>query len=209
VRVIETKVYLFAELSDRAKDVARDWYREGEMMDFSDTVETEDFETICTILGITLKTRSVPLMSGKTRQEPCIWYNVGGHQGDGACFEGTYSYGVQSSRLIRKHAPEDKELHRIADTLAEVQRTYQYLLSATVTAGRETYSRCTHIDVQHETRGYVDEDIAEPVAGALRDLMDWYYKYLQAEYDYRMSDDAVDESIEANEYEFTEDGKRA
>lgn len=29
MRVIETKVYEFAELSDEAKAVARDWYREG------------------------------------------------------------------------------------------------------------------------------------------------------------------------------------
>jgi hypothetical protein len=32
---------------------------------------------------------------------------------------------------------------------------------------------------------------------------------LEADYDYRMGNEAVDESIEANEYEFDEEGERA
>lgn len=32
---------------------------------------------------------------------------------------------------------------------------------------------------------------------------------MQKEMDYRLSDEAVDEDIRANEYEFTEEGKRA
>jgi hypothetical protein len=41
------------------------------------------------------------------------------------------------------------------------------------------------------------------------DLASWLYDQLHAEYDYQNSDECVDESIEANEYEFDEDGDRA
>ena len=39
-------------------------------------------------------------------------------------------------------------------------------------------------------------------------FMQWMYRQLEAEYDYRNSDEQIDKSITANEYEFTEDGKR-
>ena len=70
--VICTTVYKFLELSDAAKDKARSWYRElGPHDDWWDAVY-EDFERICDILGIRLKTTPVRLMGGGTRQKPCI-----------------------------------------------------------------------------------------------------------------------------------------
>ena len=43
----------------------------------------------------------------------------------------------------------------------------------------------------------------------LRDLMKWLYKTLETEYDYLNSDEQVDETIKANEYEFTVAGDLA
>ena len=69
--IIETTVYQFEELSDGAKEKARAWYREGACdHDWHDFI-FEDFVMICTILGITLKTRPVKLMGGGTRSDPC------------------------------------------------------------------------------------------------------------------------------------------
>ena len=86
--VICTTVYQFPELSDAAKEKARSWYRElGPHDDWWDAVY-EDFERICDILGVRLKTRPVRLMGGGTREKPCIWFSGFWSQGDGACFEG-------------------------------------------------------------------------------------------------------------------------
>ncbi len=41
----------------------------------------------------------------------------------------------------------------------------------------------------------------------LKELLKCYYKQLQNEYHYRVSKDAIIETIESNEYEFTENGK--
>ena len=89
--IICTTVYQFPELSDAAKEKARSWYRElGPHDDWWDAVY-EDFERVCEILSIRLKTTPVRLMGGGTRAKPCIWFSGFWSQGDGACFEGHVS----------------------------------------------------------------------------------------------------------------------
>jgi hypothetical protein len=43
----------------------------------------------------------------------------------------------------------------------------------------------------------------------MRDFADWIYKQLEAEHNYQMSDEQIDESIKCNEVEFSEDGSYA
>ena len=43
----------------------------------------------------------------------------------------------------------------------------------------------------------------------MRDFAQWIYDSLEKEYEYQMSDEFVTENIEANEYEFDEEGNRA
>ena len=81
--VICTTVYQFPELSEAAKEKARSWYRDlGPHDDWWDAVY-EDFERVCEILGIRLKTRTVRLVGGRTREDPCIWFSGFWSQGDG------------------------------------------------------------------------------------------------------------------------------
>ncbi len=73
-RTVETVVYAIEELTEAAKDSARAWYR-GSCLEHEwyDAV-FEDFETICRILGVTLRTSSVRLMGGGTREKPHLWF---------------------------------------------------------------------------------------------------------------------------------------
>ena len=115
--IICTTVYQFPELSDAAKEKARSWYRElGPHDDWWDAVY-EDFERVCEILGIRLKTTPVRLMGGGTRAKPCIWFSGFWSQGDGACFEGYWSHAKGAAARIRDYAPTDATLHGIADRL--------------------------------------------------------------------------------------------
>ena len=52
------------------------------------------------------------------------------------------------------------------------------------------------------------EDAEDAVIEALRDLARWLYRQLERERDYLSSDEAVDETIAANEFTFTETGQR-
>jgi hypothetical protein len=53
----------------------------------------------------------------------------------------------------------------------------------------------------------LDEDIEELEEEFLKSLLEDYSIMLQTECDYLMSEKAIIETIEANEYEFTQDGK--
>jgi hypothetical protein len=205
MREVTSTVYQFSELSDSAKETARQWYRG--CMDSSDYSESiiEDAMQVAAILGIEIATRPVKLMGGTTRQDPCIFWSGFCSQGDGACFEGWYSYKKGSTKAIRAYAPQDKTLHHIADHLASWQCVNFYRLQAKMKA---TYGNHMTVDVhdgEYEYRAVPEEGIRD----LMRQFADWIYRQLEKEYEYQTSDSAVEESIEANEYEFTEEGERA
>ncbi len=72
-QVIETVVYPIGELDDSAKDAARAWYRQHCMDHAWYDFVYEDFETVCTILGIALRTSPATLAGGATREEPHVY----------------------------------------------------------------------------------------------------------------------------------------
>jgi hypothetical protein len=206
-----TTVYQFPELSDAAKEKARSWYREAEFHDDWWDAVYDDFERICDILGVSLKTRPVRLMGGGTRQKPRIWFSGFSSQGDGACFEATVQHAKGAAREIRAYAPKDRTLHGIADRLQAVQRQNSYQLQADVThRGRYYHEYCMIIEVIRDspTGQAPTDDSEEIVVDALRDLARWLYRQLEAEYDHLTSDETVEEGIVINEYTFTEGGRR-
>lgn len=168
----------------------------------------DDFSQICTILGIELD-KDEPSFYG-------FW-----SQGDGASWTGRYRANGLSLTMpsgyvatyelapakIREHAPQDEELHRIADEMSMVARIY-YPAYARVT--RMTATRYVHENtmVIEQIEPFDDaEDFADEVTRTLeaallelfRDLARWLYKSLEAEYDHLTSDEAVAETLEANE----------
>jgi len=209
--IVETTVYRLGELSADAKDRARAWYREGAFDHDRHEFIFDDFERVCEILGVRLRTRAVPLYGGGTRQKPCIYFSGFWSQGDGACFEGSYSHARGAPRKIRDHAPKDGELHRIADALQAIQRRNFYQLHAGVShRGRYCHEYCMVISVERDSPIYQDmtADAEDAVTEALRDLARWFYRQLEREYEFLLSDEVVDEAIAANEYTFTSSGRR-
>jgi hypothetical protein len=209
--IIETIVYSFDELSEEAKEKARDWYRQGAFDDDWYCAVYSDFEQICEILGISLASVPVRLYGGGTRRRPCIWFSGFASQGDGACFEGNYLYVRGSARAIRAYAPKDVELHRIADTLRAAQWSNFFQLGARL-SHRGRYYHEYSMEIAVDRGSPVDQAMTpnaeEDVAEALRDLAHWLYGKLEDEYDYLTSDEVVDEAITANGYSFTEAGER-
>jgi hypothetical protein len=64
------------------------------------------------------------------------------------------------------------------------------------------------VDDEDKAYSFTNELHDEELAEALRAFMKWIYRQLEREYDYLTSDEAIAESIIANEYEFTEEGER-
>ena len=210
-RTVETVVYALAELSDAAKERARAWYRETCLDHEWYEAVFEDFEAICVILGVTLRTSPVPLMGGGTRDNPHVFFRGFWSQGDGACFEGAYAHARGSAKGIRAHAPTDTELHGIADALQDVARRNFYELTADIRhRGHYCHEYCMAIEVERDspTGQAMTEGAEDTVIEALRDLARWLYRQLQREYEYLTSDAIVDETIAVNGWSFTEGGCR-
>ncbi|MDE0407814.1 MAG: antitoxin of toxin-antitoxin stability system [Alphaproteobacteria bacterium] len=210
-RIIETTVYTIDELSDAAREHARAWYREScldyEWYDFV----YEDFGTICRILGVTLRTSPMRLYGGGTRDKPHLNFSGFWSQGDGACFAGRYCYARGAAKAIRVHAPQDTELHRIADELQTAQRRNFFQLHGTIRqTGRYCHEYTMAIEVERDSPTWqpVTDGAEDTVIEVMRDLARWLYRQLRQEYEHLTSDDAIDETVADNGWTFTVRGER-
>ncbi|MCK5603675.1 antitoxin of toxin-antitoxin stability system [Candidatus Pacearchaeota archaeon] len=200
IDTVETTVFKFDELSEKAQQTAIEkLYNLNTDYNWWDY---EDAKQAAACIGIEIDD---------------IWFSGFSSQGDGACFEGSYSYQKGGVKAIKDCAPQDERLHQIAMNLQETQRKSFYGLSATVKhSGHYYHEYCTDISVSEcrtlrdgcESEGYASIEAHEAIEEALRDFMRWIYKQLEKDYYYLTSEEAIKESIEANEYEFTGNGER-
>lgn len=205
--VIETTtrtLYKFDELSDDAKEKARDWYREAGAGDQWWDCVYEQAVTAAKALGIELDTKN-------KGSSPAIYFSGFCSQGDGACFEGTWRYkkGWRSA-LLHEFGPGESlnTLLDIGQQLTAATSPHFYKLIAVCThRGHYYHSGCMQVEVEHDDDRYRDIGNAEgDVTQLLRDFADWIYERLEEEDEHLNSDETVDENIVANEYMFTEDG---
>lgn len=196
-------IYTFDELTPKAKEKARQWYREAQAGDDWYESSFDDAKQIALLMGIDIKN---------------IFFRGFSSQGDGACFEGSYKYAKGSVKAVKEYAPTDLELHRIATALALVQKEWRNAVSATVKhSGHYYHERCTDIDVTLDYSKWTDSEEATPdltlqaetdITELLRDFMKWIYSQLEKESDFRESDETVDDNIRGNDYTFDVHGKR-
>ena len=191
MRTASVNVYQFGELSDKAKEKAREWY--PSCIDSSDYDATEeDCKTIAKMLGI---------------EEPTLYWSGFCSQGDGACLIGKWRSTDVDVEKLKEHAPKDEHLHNIAARIEafkhEGDHDGDYLTCKITHRGHYYHERSTDFEFENEPEDF-DSDEFE---AAMIELNRWCYKQLEEQDRWLHSDENVDECIEANEYEFTEDGK--
>ena len=204
-------VCTFDELSDSAKETARGWMRNCEIEDFGQDTESLYYSALAAakILGIDFDDK------GK-RSEPDIRWSGFSSQGDGASFVGSYSHSPNSPARILSEFPTDTALHAIADGLDAMQCGYKLLtghrINADIRQSGNYYHEMTMSlsDVLDSETGEMeyDEAMETLLLDLMRDFARWIYKSLEAEYDYRLSDENIEERIGDGEYQFdAETGK--
>ncbi|MDD5056585.1 MAG: hypothetical protein PHQ60_02330 [Sideroxydans sp.] len=216
MRTLCKPVFNFSELSEAAKEKARAWYRETSASDQWYESVYEDVANIADILGIDIRNRKVSYRNGTTSYDGInIGFSGFSSQGDGAHFEGRYSYVRGAAKEIREYPSQDADLHRIADELQAIQRKNFYGITANVKhSGHYQHENCTNIEVEitddrHGNQRYVSIEVHEQVEEVLRNFMRWIYRSLEKEYDFFVSNEAVDENIAMNGYEFSSNGDRS
>lgn len=223
----EVTTYKYEELDEKAKAKARDWYREACAGDegYAEFV-LEDAKHIAPMLGVDLATREIKLRNGETRRGAKIYYSGFWSQGDGASFYGAFYAENIDTQALANHAPNNAEsneaLWKVAARFAEIKSKYgKRGLSAKIDAHPGNYSHSNMMRFEWDTDEYEGEedeqvkvdynltrDEEKECEAALRSFADWIYRQLEEAYNYANSDESVAESIEANEYDFTADGRR-
>lgn len=129
-------------------------------------------------------------------------------QGDGAHFEGTFSYKKGAIAAVKDYAPLDEKLHKIVNEYVSVQRKAFYKLSGSVKhSGTYSHSGCTDIDIQHSDDMY--RDIGErydEMKDVLRSFMDWIYEQLEDDYNAQTQEDSAKDYYESSDTAFDEKG---
>ena len=221
-RTVEQTVYQFHELSDRAKGRVRQWLWEGDY-DWWDGVY-EDFKIVAAALGFETHTDRREGINPHTKakyvvHDDRIWFNT--YYCTTAGFDATWRAAGVSREKLTEHI-QDETLDALATTLEAA------LAQVTVAFGTGFAERNGCIDIKGSERGVSCQDIEwddapfdlldDPQAAAIdalaaavesvaRDLARWLAKALDAEAEYRQSDDCVQETCEANEYAFDESGR--
>lgn len=199
---IEKTVYKYSELSDEAKEKAREHFRRGVYESFSDfhaECVIDDAATIAEMMGISLdKARS---------GAPAIYYSGFSSQGDGACFEGSYAYKKGFAKAVKRYAPKDNELHEIVDSLQALQKSHRYQLQASM--AQRGFHNYMEVNTYHANGGYAPNSARQEMADIMNNFASWIYRRLEKEFDYQNSDEVIDEHYSDETYEFTEDGEIA
>ena len=216
MRIIETKVYTFDELSDRAKEKARDWYRETSAGDnFWAEPVTENFVEVLKACGFDIAT-----IQGR-RSEPAIYWEL---NPDNAGFDASWRASdvnvdpIIADRPVTYKDSEGKEqrcegnaqlvsiLERIKKLAHDRRNAYGSVSvshrGTDIGETEWTDESCDNLECDCAARANEFRDIAI-------DLADYLARALSAEYENQNSDETISETILANEYEFTEDGERA
>jgi hypothetical protein len=218
MKTITINLYEYDELSPKAQEKARDWYRQASAGDtfFSDSI-IEDAKEIAALMGIEFDKRDVRTVGGKTIQKPCVLFSGFSSQGDGACFEGTWRASNVKPSNAKEYAPQDERIHKIAAEFERIALEFPQGSFSVRHSGHYCHERCIDFtfELLPDYEGVLDpadekriENAERDLVNAARDFMKWIYRHLEKEYEYQNSDEQIAETIQANQYTFTDDGKR-
>jgi hypothetical protein len=202
-------LYQYSELSDKAKEKAREWYSgtQSEMFDqYGTEFVYEDAATIADLMGLDIRTRRINLKDGTHRYDPCIYWSGFSSQGDGACFEGNWSAAKVQPGKAAEHAPKDEKIARIAAEFERIALANPGATASSKHSGHYYHALCMDIECwDTDTDGEADKALKE----AFRDFANWIYRQLEKEYEYQTGDECATEALTHGDWEFTESGEIA
>lgn len=189
MKTVSVDLYTFDELTDKAKERARDWYK----TDYPDSgwweCAYDNAREAFAFFGVETSDMS---FSG-------FW-----SQGDGASFTGDFRTSLISPAAdLAAEFPTDETLRVLHARLTAINHPEDTRVTIT-RSGNYVHSHTMYMNDADE---YSRDDERE-LLSILRSLANWLYGLLESEYDYLVSDECVDESILSNGYHFTIDGKR-
>lgn len=204
MRTEQIQIFKYDELSDAAKAKAREWWRELSRHD--------DFWSECAINEAKEQGEAMGLEIEK------VYFSGFWSQGDGACFAGSWNAANVKAELVADgwgESPATVQIKRIAAEFAEFAKAWPESSFSVKHRGHYSHENCTDFSVSlgddadnNETLTPEAWSAAEcEIIATAKAFMRWIYRQLEAAHGDYYSDAQVEESILANEYEFTACGE--
>lgn len=202
---ITIETFTYDELSPKAQENARDWWRNASASDNSHFEGTKDyFLEILQALGFSDIQK--------------VHFSGFSSQGDGASFEARFKpISEKEIKAFCEAYGGAIELQNIAGCINALRQRIEAAQTPNKTSftftqrGHYVHSNTMSCDMNDEPDGMGEAEFiaCEKLAlGIGRALADWYYSKLEEANDYYYSDENVAENIIINEYEFTASGRR-
>lgn len=213
-------VFTYDELGPKAQERAREWLRELTASDFGDIHGRDiiaEFVTICGGLGIDIE------WSDSQQTQRDVYWSLDYSQGNGASFDAVLRVCDATPGKVLDYLPADP---KDDDSTNGRLRTAVGIASSMALAfpgGQVRYrsgatkARVLDPDAFYRHEGDVPDDAtveamndtfesqADDLGGHLSAYL---YERLRDEHEYQSSDEALEETIRANGYEFDADGER-
>lgn len=194
MKTIKLNLYKFAELSDTAKGIAVEKFRDINVEENWYETVYDDFKEKAKDFGFEIDK---------------IYFSGFSSQGDGAMFEGSI---IDFTKFLDNISPHVKKIigNKCLDLDCKFTHSGFYYHEKSVyinftsgnIPGKYTAGKGWQGNIQ-TNMDILEENIQKQYESFCRDL----YKALEKECDYLTSDKVIIETIEANEYDFTIDGK--
>ena len=151
---ITIQAYEFDELSESAKERARQWYGESDDDSYWSECVIDEMVEQGELMGIEFAPSGRKWRNAKTGTEgvdnsPRIYWSGFCSQGDGACFEGTWSASAVNADKVAHgwgESPETTQIKRIASVFAEIAKAYPYYSFKVKHSGHYYHEHCTDFD---------------------------------------------------------------
>jgi len=222
MKTVTVTAYEFDELSDSAKENAREWFRSGSCDEnFWSECMLEEAAREGELMGIDFALRERKNMKGEPLPgAPKIYWSGFWSQGDGACFEGTWRASDVKADKVADGWGEDPattEIKRIAAEFERIAKAYPDSSFTVKHSGSYSHENCTVFDFHDDNDGedWPEEkreawgEECENLKENAKDFMRWIYRQLEKEYEYQNSNEAVDYQMKNNDHLFTTEGSRS
>lgn len=214
--MMQIEVFSFEELSETSKDRVRTWYSEHGMDCAWWDSEFEYWADKLRGVGITVDDDP----STRGRAKPSIRFSGFWSQGDGACFEGRVAPGdmvkFMDAHELGGRFPWVYKLASMSGVSFSVRHVghYSHEYCTRFEFSFDSFSDLISGDLMEGVAAVYDDNLNGEVTGfevAATDICRSYmrdiYKDLRSDYEGMMTDEAISDTCQANDWLFTADGR--
>jgi len=197
MRTVLVNLFKINELSKEAQEHAYQTWLNTDAGEYDNGIMKDDITELGGCIGINIEK---------------VLYSGFYSQGDGACFEGTYSYKSDWKNDLECYAPLDETMFTLGEELEKVYKKYG-LVEVTVShTGRYYHENSVDIECEYDNDDDAEDEKRFIALGEidylLKDFMKHTYKLLQQDYEYQTSKDYFIETSLDNDYEYRENGEQ-